>query len=102
MGNAVGPFVYADILDIKKLQQLVVDERIDWLVHFSALLSVVGENNLPLALRVNIDGSHNVIELAKQYNLKLFIPSTIGTMRIRPLETCLFYLLADNSPTSVL
>ena len=76
--HAVGPFVYADVLDFKKLQELVVDERIDWLVHFSALLSVVGEANLPLAVRVNIDGAHNVIELAKQYRLKLFLPSTIG------------------------
>jgi len=73
--------VYADILDFKKLQELVVDERIDWLVHFSALLSVVGEANIPLAVRVNIDGVHNVIELAKQYNLKLFVPSTIGTIQ---------------------
>ena len=30
--------------------------RIDWLVHFSALLSAVGENNVPLAIRVNIEG----------------------------------------------
>jgi len=52
--------------------------RIDWLVHFSALLSVVGEANTALAVSVNIDGFHNVIELAKQYNLKLFVPSTIG------------------------
>jgi len=74
-----GPYVYADILDFKKLQELVVDERIDWIVHFSALLSVVGETNIPLAVRVNIDGFHNVLELAKQYNLKLFAPSTIGT-----------------------
>lgn len=73
-----GPFVYADILEFKKLQELVVEERIDWMVHFSALLSVVGEANLPLAVRVNIDGFHNVLELAKQYNLKLFVPSTIG------------------------
>ena len=78
-GYAAGPFVYADILEFKKLQELVVEERIDWMVHFSALLSVVGEANLPLAVRVNIDGFHNVLELAKQYNLKLFVPSTIGT-----------------------
>ena len=57
-----------------------MDERIDWVVHFSALLSVVGEANIPLALRVNIDGFHNVLELAKQYSLKLFVPSTIGTI----------------------
>ena len=30
--------------------------RIDWMVHFSALLSAVGENNVPLAIRVNIEG----------------------------------------------
>jgi len=83
-GRAAGPFVYADILDFKKLQELVVEERIDWLVHFSALLSVVGEANIPLAVRVNIEGFHNIIELAKQYRLKLFVPSTIGTMP--PLE----------------
>lgn len=28
--------------------------------------------------RVNIEGLHNVIELAKQYQLRIFVPSTIG------------------------
>lgn len=31
-----------------------------------------------LHFRVNIEGVHNVIELAKQYNLRIFVPSTIG------------------------
>ena len=56
----------------------MVSHRIDWLIHFSALLSAVGENNVPLAVRVNIEGLHNVMELAKQYKLKVFVPSTIG------------------------
>jgi len=73
-----GPFIFADILDFKNLQEIVVMYRIDWLVHFSALLSAVGENNVPLAIRVNIEGLHNVMELAKQYKLRLFVPSTIG------------------------
>ncbi|KAG1713899.1 L-threonine 3-dehydrogenase, mitochondrial [Nymphon striatum] len=73
-----GPYVYADILDFKNLQELIVNQRIDWLIHFSALLSAVGEDNVPLAIRVNIEGVHNVLELAKQYDLKIFIPSTIG------------------------
>ena len=38
-------------------QEIVVSHRIDWLVHFSALLSAVGENNVPLAIRVNIEGN---------------------------------------------
>lgn len=73
-----GPFLFADVLDFKCLQEIVVNHRIDWLVHFSALLSAVGEHNVPLAVRVNIEGLHNVIELSKQYKLKLFVPSTIG------------------------
>jgi threonine 3-dehydrogenase len=43
-----------------------------------ALLSAIGEQNVPLAVRVNIEGVHNVIELAKQYKLRIFVPSTIG------------------------
>ena len=48
--------MFADILDFKNLQEIVVTYRIDWLVHFSALLSAVGEDNVPLAIRVNIEG----------------------------------------------
>jgi nucleoside-diphosphate-sugar epimerase len=61
---------------------LIVTYDIDWIVHFSALLSAVGENNVPLAMRVNIEGLHNVLELSKQYRLKLFVPSTIGKFLI--------------------
>lgn len=60
------------------LQKIVVNHKVDWLIHFSALLSAIGEQNVPLAVRVNIEGVHNVIELAKQYKLRLFVPSTIG------------------------
>jgi len=84
----VGRFVYADILDFKNLQEIVVNERIDWCVHFSALLSAVGESNIPLAIRLNIEGFHNVLELSKQYRLKLFVPSTIGGICVILLINC--------------
>jgi threonine 3-dehydrogenase len=45
--------VYADVMDPKHLHSIVVNHKIDWLVHFSALLSAVGESNVPLALEVN-------------------------------------------------
>lgn len=35
-------------------------------------------NHRHLTTRVNIEGVHNVIELAKQYKLRIFVPSTIG------------------------
>lgn len=60
------------------LQKAVVTHRVDWIIHFSALLSAIGEQNVSLAIRVNIEGLHNMIELAKQYKLRIFVPSTIG------------------------
>jgi UDP-glucose 4-epimerase len=51
-----GPFIYSDILDYKNLREIVVNNRITWLVHYSALLSAVGEANVSLARDVNITG----------------------------------------------
>ena len=73
-----GPYMFADILDFKNLQEIVVNNQIDWIIHFSALLSAIGEQNVSLAIRVNIEGMHNILELSKQYKLRVFIPSTIG------------------------
>uniref|UniRef100_A0AAY4AEY7 L-threonine 3-dehydrogenase, mitochondrial n=1 Tax=Denticeps clupeoides TaxID=299321 RepID=A0AAY4AEY7_9TELE len=73
-----GPFVYADVLDYKNLRELVVNNRITWLVHYSALLSAVGEANVTLARTINITGLHNVLDLALENCLRLFVPSTIG------------------------
>lgn len=52
----LGPFIYSDILDYKNLREIVVNNRITWLFHYSALLSAVGEANVPLARAVNITG----------------------------------------------
>lgn len=52
----VGPFIYSDILDYKNLREIVVNNRITWLFHYSALLSAVGEANVSLARAVNITG----------------------------------------------
>lgn len=73
-----GPYVFADVLDFKNLQEKVVMYRIDTIIHFSALLSAIGEQNTPLAMRVNIEGLHNILEVCRQYRVKLFVPSTIG------------------------
>ncbi|KAK3612659.1 hypothetical protein CHS0354_042188 [Potamilus streckersoni] len=73
-----GHYVYADILDFNNLQEIVVNYNVDWIIHFSALLSAVGEQNVSLAMRVNIEGLHNMLELSRQYGIKLFVPSTIG------------------------
>uniref|UniRef100_A0A8C1M0C8 L-threonine 3-dehydrogenase, mitochondrial n=1 Tax=Cyprinus carpio TaxID=7962 RepID=A0A8C1M0C8_CYPCA len=73
-----GPFIYSDILDYKNLREIVVNNRISWLIHYSALLSAFGEANVSLARDVNITGLHNVLDVAVEHGLRLFIPSTIG------------------------
>ncbi|KAG0363311.1 hypothetical protein BC939DRAFT_436600 [Gamsiella multidivaricata] len=75
---ASGPFVYADVMNYSLLERIVVDWRIDWIVHYSALLSAVAEKNPALALSVNMTGFQNVLELAKIHRLRLYSPSTIG------------------------
>ncbi|CAG0917228.1 unnamed protein product [Notodromas monacha] len=82
-----GPYVYADILDGEGLHNIVVTHRIDWLIHFSALLSAIGEQNLRLAMKVNIEGVHNILEVSRTHKLRVFIPSTIGAFGpTTPLE----------------
>ncbi|KAK2574269.1 L-threonine 3-dehydrogenase [Acropora cervicornis] len=44
----------------------------------SAILSAVGEQNVSQALQVNVEGVHNILELCRRNNLRLFCPSTIG------------------------
>eukprot|EP00057_Strongylocentrotus_purpuratus_P032924 XP_789391.3 PREDICTED: L-threonine 3-dehydrogenase, mitochondrial [Strongylocentrotus purpuratus] len=73
-----GPYAFVDVLDFRNLQEIIVNESIDWMVHFSAVLSAVGEQNVPLAIKVNIQGLHKRMELAKMYNLRIFSASTIG------------------------
>ncbi|XP_040822288.1 L-threonine 3-dehydrogenase, mitochondrial [Ochotona curzoniae] len=73
-----GPCIYSDILDYKNLREIVVNNRITWLFHYSALLSAVGEANVSLAKDVNITGLHNILDVAAEHKLRLFIPSTIG------------------------
>ena len=77
-----GPFIYADILDYKNLQSIVVNNQITWLVHFSALLSAIGELNVQEAIKINVIGFHNIVELCRQYGLRLFCPSTIGAFGV--------------------
>ncbi|CAI4233342.1 unnamed protein product [Auanema sp. JU1783] len=71
-------FQYIDILNQGAIEEAIVNHRIDTIIHFSALLSAVGEQNVPLALQVNCRGVENVLEAARKYRLKVFIPSTIG------------------------
>ncbi|CEF62449.1 NAD-dependent epimerase/dehydratase domain and NAD(P)-binding domain-containing protein [Strongyloides ratti] len=74
----LAPFQYLNIIDKNSIEEAVVNNEIDTIIHFSALLSAIGEQNVPLALQVNGTGVQNVLEVARTHKLQVFIPSTIG------------------------
>uniref|UniRef100_H3AQ00 L-threonine 3-dehydrogenase, mitochondrial n=1 Tax=Latimeria chalumnae TaxID=7897 RepID=H3AQ00_LATCH len=75
-----GPFICSDILDYKNLREIVVNNRITWLIHYSALLSAVGEANVPLARAVNITGTRDAFSAfrLRRLRVRLFIMVELG------------------------
>lgn len=71
-------YCFSDALRKDQLEKLIVDHDVDMLIHFSAILSAIGEKDPERALQLNVSSVHNALQLAEQHNLRLFIPSTIG------------------------
>ncbi len=73
-----GVSIIGDITDADLLRSIVTDYKITTVYHLVSLLSAVGENNPGLAWKVNMDGLRNILELAREFNLKVFWPSSIA------------------------
>lgn len=74
-----GPFVHLDVLDAKSIAETVDKYEIDGIVHLAAILSAVGEKNPQLAWNVNMNGSVNIFEVAREKNLKrVLVPSSMA------------------------
>ncbi len=91
-----GPFEFCDVTDKAALERVIASHGIDAVYHMAAILSATGEKNPQLAWNVNINGTHNVLEMARERKLRrVFIPSSIAafgpeTPRVNtPQETIL-------------
>lgn len=74
-----GPIDQLDVLDAQRLADLVDKYEVDAIVHLAAILSAVGEKNPQLAWNINMNGSLNVLEVARTKGLKrVLIPSSIA------------------------
>ena len=67
-----------DITQKDKYVGLVKDHKIDYIVHLAAILSATGELYPDKALEVNVNGAITALNIAREHNCKLFLPSTIA------------------------
>ncbi|CUG05358.1 L-threonine 3-dehydrogenase, putative [Bodo saltans] len=73
-----GPFFHCNSLESGRLEQLVVDNNVDWILHLSAIMSVLGEKIPHQCMDLNIDGLRIALEVARKHNLRIFAPSTMA------------------------
>ncbi len=73
-----GPFEVVDCIDKNAVSDVVKKYSIDTIYHLAAILSAAAEANPVLAWDVNINGMSNVLEVAREYNCAVFVPSSIG------------------------
>lgn len=91
-----GPFELLDVTDIDRVKAVVIEYEVDTVFHLAAILSATGERNPQLAWHVNINGLHNVLEVAREVKLtRVFHPSSIAVFgpetprEMTPQETIL-------------
>ena len=74
-----GPFEFFDIVNRPRLEEVCKKYNVDAIVNMAAILSAVGEKNPMLAWDVNMNGLINVLEVAREMNMKqVMIPSSIA------------------------
>lgn len=73
-----GPYEYVDVTDVKSIIGVIEKYDVDEIYNLAAVLSATGERNPQLAWRVNMIGLYNVLELAREYRLRVFWPSSIA------------------------
>ncbi|MFH2096334.1 MAG: NAD-dependent epimerase/dehydratase family protein [Bacteroidota bacterium] len=74
-----GPFEFFDTTSRADLEKVCKKYDVDCIVNMAAILSAVGESNPMLAWDVNMNGLINVLEVAREMNMKqVLVPSSIA------------------------
>lgn len=74
-----GPFEFINVSQKETIEGVLKKYKIDTIYHMSAILSAVGEKNPQLAWDVNMNGTYNILEVAREHNLvRVFVPSSIA------------------------
>lgn len=73
-----GPFEIIDVMDANRLKEAAQKHKFDTVIHLAAILSAVGESNPSLAWDINMAGLVNVLEMARENQSSVFVPSSIA------------------------
>ena len=74
-----GPAEVADVRDAAALSDIVSRYNIDTIYNLAALLSAVAERKPLLAWDIQMNGLLNILEVAREKNVAVFTPSSIGS-----------------------
>ena len=74
-----GPYEPLDVLVRPAIARAIKEFKADTIYHLAAILSASGEIRPQLAWNVNLNGTFNILEAAREYNLvRVFVPSSIA------------------------
>ncbi|WP_432401742.1 L-threonine 3-dehydrogenase [Wukongibacter sp. M2B1] len=73
-----GPFELVDVLNSQQIIEATKKHNVDTVIHLASILSAVGEEKPHLLWDINMNGLYNVLEVAREKNHGVFIPSSIA------------------------
>jgi nucleoside-diphosphate-sugar epimerase len=79
-GGGAGPFEQLDCTDAAAVRDVVERHEVGAVYHLAALLSAVAERRPQDAWNVNVNAVYDILELARERELALFVPSSIAVL----------------------
>ncbi len=73
-----GPFEHLDCTKRGQIHGVLGRHKVDTVFHLAALLSATAEEKPQAAWELNVGGLYSVLEVARQENYAVFVPSSIG------------------------
>lgn len=73
-----GPFELLNVNDAHRLADICKKYKINQIIHLAAILSANAEKNPQLAYEINMNGTYNVLEVARELGIAVFTPSSIA------------------------
>ncbi|MDD2574106.1 MAG: L-threonine 3-dehydrogenase [Bacillota bacterium] len=77
-----GPFEILDVNDSHRIADICKKYNINQIIHLAAILSAKAEDNPQQAYKINMDGTYNVLEVARERGIAVFTPSSIAAFGV--------------------